>query len=31
MEMPGFGHLRAQIWRLLRREMQAPSRAKEKT
>jgi NitT/TauT family transport system ATP-binding protein len=31
MEMPGFGHLRAQIWRLLRREMQAPSREKEKT
>jgi NitT/TauT family transport system ATP-binding protein len=25
MEMPGFGHLRARIWRLLRQEMQAPS------
>ena len=25
MEMPGFGHLRARIWRLLRREMQTSS------
>ena len=25
MEMPGFGHLRARIWRLLRQAMDAPS------
>ena len=28
MEMPGFGHLRAYIWRLLRQQIQLPSRNK---
>jgi NitT/TauT family transport system ATP-binding protein len=30
MEMPGFGHLRAHIWRLLRQQMQPSSRDKQK-
>ena len=31
MEMPGFGHLRAHIWRLLRQQMQLPSRNKDES
>jgi NitT/TauT family transport system ATP-binding protein len=30
MEMTGFGHLRAHIWRLLRQQMQLPAREKNK-